>query len=308
MSIEVAAPRVLSERLPRPTRLGPYLWLLPALALFGVFRFYPLLFGLFLSVHKWDGMAPMVFVGLANFREALFADPLFWQSLAHNAIYAVGTVIGKNVLALAIAILLNYELRGRVFFRTTLFMPVVMSLVVVGILWTWIYNYQFGLLNNLLEMGGLGRWRAEWLGSTKLSLYSLIFVDIWKFFGYHMVIYLAGLQAIPPVLYEAATIDGATAWHQFRHVTVPMLRAIIVINVTIALMGAFNVFDLVYVMTKGGPNNATSVVVLEAYQQAFEFYKLGYGAAISVILMVIVIALSVVQIRLMKGASAEEYK
>jgi raffinose/stachyose/melibiose transport system permease protein len=182
-----------------------------------------------------------------------------------------------------------------------------MSLVVVGILWSWIYNYQFGLLNNLLQMVGLGAWRGAWLGSTTLSLYALILVDVWKFFGYHMVIYLAGLQAIPPVLYEAAVIDGATAWRQFRHVTLPMLRAIVVVNVTISLMGAFNVFDLVYVMTRGGPNNATNVVVLEAYQQAFEFYKLGYGAAISVLLMLIVIALSVAQIRLMRGERAEEY-
>jgi ABC-type sugar transport system permease subunit len=288
-------------------RLWPYLWLLPALALFGVFRLYPLIFGFVLSLHKWDGMAPMIFVGLANFREALFEDPLFWQSLSHNAIYAIGTVTGKNLLALGLAVLLNVELRGRVFFRTTLFMPVVMSLVVVGILWSWIYSYQFGLLNQLLQLVGLGNFRAEWLGNTTLSLYSLIFVDIWKFFGYHMVIYLAGLQAIPPILYEAATIDGATAWQQFRRITVPMLRAIVVVNLTISLMGAFNVFDLVYVMTRGGPNNSTSVVVLEAYQEAFEFYKLGYGAAISVVLMLIVIALSLAQIRLMRGERAEEY-
>ena len=306
--MELAAPRVLSRRrVSRAARLRPYIWLLPALALFCVFRLYPLLFGFFLSLHKWDGMTPMAFVGLANFREALFGDPLFWLSLSHNAIYAIGTVIGKNVLALALAVILNAELRGRAFFRTTLFMPVVMSLVVVGILWSWIYNYQFGLLNNLLQMIGLGNFRAEWLGNTNLSLYSLIIVDIWKFFGYHMVIYLAGLQAIPPVLYEAAVIDGAAAWQQFWHVTVPMLRAIMVVNVTISLMGAFNVFDLVYVMTRGGPNNSTNVVVLESYQQAFEFYKLGYGAAISIVLMVIVIALSLAQIRLMRGERAEEY-
>jgi ABC-type sugar transport system permease subunit len=306
--MELTAPRVLPRRrVSRAARLRPYIWLLPALALFCVFRLYPLLFGFFLSLHKWDGMAPMAFVGLAKFREALFGDPLFWLSLSHNAIYAIGTVIGKNVLALALAVILNAELRGRAFFRTTLFMPVVMSLVVVGILWSWIYNYQFGLLNNLLQMIGLSNFRAEWLGNTNLSLYSLIVVDIWKFFGYHMVIYLAGLQAIPPVLYEAAVIDGAAAWQQFWHVTVPMLRAIIVVNVTISLMGAFNVFDLVYVMTRGGPNNSTSVVVLESYQQAFEFYKLGYGAAISIVLMVIVIALSLAQIRLMRGERAEEY-
>ena len=308
MPIELTAPQAFTRtRAVWPARLQPYVWLLPALALFGLFRLYPLLFGFFLSLHKWDGMAPMVFVGLANFKEALFDDPLFWRSLSHNAIYALGTVVGKNVLALGLAVMLNAEIRGRAFFRTTLFMPVVMSLVVVGILWSWIYNYQFGLLNNLLQTVGLDRLRAEWLGNTSLALYAVIVVDIWKFFGYHMVIYLAGLQSFPPALYEAATIDGASTWQQFRRVTLPMLRAIVVVNLTISLMGAFNVFDLVYVMTRGGPNNATSVVVLDAYQQAFEFYKLGYGAAISILLMLIVIVLSLVQIRLMRGARAEEY-
>ena len=150
---------------------------------------------------------------------------------------------------------------------------------------------QFGLLNDFLQTISLGALRAEWLGNTKLALSAVIFVDIWKFFGYRMVIYLAGLQSIPPALYEAATIDGATTWQQFREVMLPMLRAIIVVNLTIALMGAFDVFDLVYVMTRGRPNNATNVVVLQAYRAGVRVLQLGYGTAITIVLMLIVIVL-----------------
>lgn len=285
--------------------LQAYLWLAPALALFLVFRLYPLLFGVYLSFHQWDGMAAPVFRGLANFRQALFEDTVFHQALWHNVVYAIGTVLGKNVIALALAVALNAPLRGRVVFRATLFAPVVMSFVVVGLLWTWIFNVQFGLLNSLLQTVGLSGLRADWLGDPRIALYALIGVDIWKWYGFHMVIYLAGLQTIPPSLYEAAMIDGASAWQQFSRLTLPLLRPIIVVNVTLSLMGAFNVFDLVYVMTQGGPFNATNVVMLHAYLQGFKFYHMGYAAAISCVLLVLVTALSGLQIRLLKGERYE---
>ena len=308
MPIELTAPQAFTRtRAVWSARLQPYVWLLPALALFGLFRLYPLLFGFFLSLHKWDGMAPMVFVGLANFKEALFDDPLFWRSLSHNAIYALGTVVGKNVLALGLAVMLNAEIRGRAFFRTTLFMPVVMSLVVVGILWSWIYNYQFGLLNNLLQTVGLDRLRAEWLGNTSLALYAVIVVDIWKFFGYHMVIYLAGLQCYP-----ARTLRGRHHRRSLDVAAVPPGDPAHAAGHRGGQPDHLPHGGLQRLRSRvrddaGRPDNATSVVVLDAYQQAFEFYKLGYGAAISILLMLIVIVLSLVQIRLMRGARAEEY-
>lgn len=286
-------------------RLTPYLWVLPAVALFVVFRLYPMAFGLYLSLNEWDGIKPMVFRGLANYRQALFEDAVFWLALWHNVVFAVGTVIGKNGLAIVLAVLLNADIRGRTFFRTTLFMPVVMSFVVVGLLWGWIFNFQFGLLNSLLVAAGLDGWRTDWLGDPRLALFSLIGVDVWKWYGFHMVIYLAGLQTIPPVLYEAAIIDGATAWQQFWRVTLPLLRPIVVVNVTLALMGAFNVFDLIYVMTQGGPANATNVVMIHAYLQGFKFYQMGYASAISYVLMLIVIVVSGLQIWLLRGESYE---
>jgi ABC-type sugar transport system permease subunit len=289
----------------RSARLTPYLWVQPAVVLFAVFRLYPLAFGFYLSLNKWDGIQPMVFRGLANYQQALFEDPLFWQALWHNVVFAVGTVVGKNVIAIVLAVLLNADLRGRTFFRTTLFMPVVMSFVVVGLLWGWIFNFQFGLLNNLLAAVGLEGLRTDWLGDPGHALYSLIGVDVWKWYGFHLVIYLAGLQAIPVVLYEAATIDGASGWQQFWRLTLPLLRPIVVVNVTLSLMGAFNVFDLIYVMTQGGPVNATNVVMIHAYLQGFKFYEMGYASAISYVLMLIVIVVSAVQIRLLRGEAYE---
>lgn len=299
-----AAPRVATPAW-RAVRLTPYLWVLPAVVLFAVFRLYPLAFGLYLSLNEWDGIQPMVFRGLANYRQALFEDAVFWLALWHNVVFAVGTVVGKNVIAIVLAVLLNADLRGRAFFRTTLFMPVVMSFVVVGLLWGWIFNYQFGLLNNLLVAAGLENWRTDWLGDPRRALFSLIGVDVWKWYGFHMVIYLAGLQTIPAVLYEAAIIDGASRWQQFWRLTLPLLRPIVVVNVTLALMGAFNVFDLIYVMTQGGPANATNVVMIHAYLQGFKFYLMGYASAISYVLMVIVIVLSALQIRLLRGERYE---
>ncbi|HEV8635297.1 MAG TPA: sugar ABC transporter permease [Chloroflexota bacterium] len=292
----------------RAWRLGwvkPYLWILPAVALFAVFRLYPMAFGLYLSFQQWDGVKPMAFVGLANFRQAVLEDATFHLALWHNVVYAVGTVVGKNAVALVLAVLLNGQIRGRAFFRTTLFMPVVMSFVVVGLLWSWIFNFQFGLLNSLLVAAGLGDWRVDWLGNPSVALYALIGVDVWKWYGFHMVIYLAGLQTIPPSLYEAAMIDGASVWQQLRRITLPLIRPIMVVNVTLALMGAFNVFDLIYVMTQGGPANATNVVMIHAYLQGFKFYNMGYAAAISYVLMAIVTVLSALQIRLMRSERYE---
>src|SRR5437764_5881413 len=265
----------------------PYVWISPALLVFGVFTLLPLAAGVALSLVTWDGIHAVRWEGLGNYVQVL-QDQAFWQALVHNVIYAVGTVVGKIVIALALAVLLNRALPGRAFFRTILFMPVVMSFVVVGLIWSWIYNYNFGLLNAILGMLGLQAWKQDWLGNASIALGALIVVDIWKWFGFHMVINLAGLQSIPNELYEAARIDGASAWQSFWHVTLPLLKPVTMINVLLATSGAFNVFDLVYVMTEGGPVNSTDVAMLHIYTQAFQFYRFGYSAAMSYILLILV--------------------
>src|SRR2546421_5041653 len=279
--------------------LYPYVWISPALLVFGVFTLLPLAAGLALSLVTWDGIHAVRWEGLGNYVQVV-QDQAFWQALIHNVIYAVGTVVGKIVIAFALAVLLNRALPGRAMFRTILFMPVVMSFVVVGLIWSWVYNYNFGLLNAILGFLGLQTWKQDWLGNPSLALAALIAVDMWKWFGFHMVIFLAGLQSIPNELYEAARIDGANAWQSFRRVTVPLLKGVMMVNVLLATSGAFNVFDLVYVMTEGGPVKSTDVAMLHIYTQAFQYYQFGYSAAMSYVLLIVVSMVSLVLMRVLR--------
>ena len=258
--------------------------------------------GLYLALLRWDGIEPPVFVGLQNFQRML-QDEVIGLALWNNTVYALGTVAGKIVLSLALALFLNQSLRGRTFYRTALFLPVVMSFVVVGILWAWLYNSQFGLVNSLLRALGLDFLILEWLGDPKVALWSLIVVDIWKWYGFHMVIFLAGLQTIPVELYEAARIDGATRLQQFWRITLPLLQPVMLVNVTLSLMGGFNVFDIPYVMTEGGPANSTMVMALHIYIRGFKFYRFGYSAAMSYLLLLLVTIIAAIQMKLMSRGS-----
>jgi len=287
----------LARRFPK---LTPYLWVLPALTVYGIFKLYPLVSGLQMSLLRWDGIEEPRYIGLRNF-EKILSDEMTATVLMNNVHYAVGTVVGKIVLSLFLAILLHQALKGRTFYRTSLFMPVVMSFVVVGVLWSWLFNPQFGLINSLLRGLGLEFLVQDWLGDAAVALNSLILVDIWKWYGFHMVIFLAGLQSIPDELYEAARIDGASVWQQFLHVTLPMLQPVMIVNVTISVMGAFNVFDIPFIMTAGGPANATNVMALHIYIRGFKFYRFGFSAALSYVLLVIVTLVAAIQLKLMTG-------
>jgi raffinose/stachyose/melibiose transport system permease protein len=269
----------------------PYLWIAPALAVFAVFTLLPVAVALGLSFTAWDGTADPVFNGLDNYVQA-FTDANYWTAILHNIQYAVGTVVGKLVLSLGLALAMNQVLPARAIFRTALFLPVVLSFVVVGLLWSWIFNYDAGLLNGMLGHLGLEGLQRDWLGDPKVALWALIIVDIWKWFGFHMIIFLAGLQSIPTELYEAGRIDGASSWRLLRFITLPLILPISLINLVLATSGAFNVFDVVYVMTEGGPVNATNVAMMEIYKQAFQFYHFGYSSALSVVQLVLVSLIS----------------
>ena len=281
---------------------APYLWVLPALVMYAIFKLTPMIAGIYLAMLRWDGIEPPTFVGLQNFQR-MFRDEIIGLALWHNVVYALGTVAGKIVLSLILALLLNQALRGRTFYRTALFLPVVMSFVVVGILWTWLYNFQFGLVNSLLRGMGLDFLILDWLGDPKVALWSLILVDVWKWYGFHMVIFLAGLQTIPTELYEAARIDGAGRWQQFWRITLPLLQPVMLVNVTLSLMGGFNVFDIPYVMTEGGPANSTMVMALHIDVRGFKFYRFGYSAAMSYVLLLLVTIIAAIQMKLMSRGS-----
>jgi len=286
-------------------KLAPYLWILPALLFYLVFKIVPMIGGIYLALLRWDGLEAAKFVGLENFQRML-DDEVIPLAFLHNVEYAIGTVAAKVVLSLCLALLLNQAIKGRAFYRTALFMPVVMSFVVVGILWSWLYNAQFGLVDSLLHALHLDALILDWLGDTRVALWSLVAVDTWKWYGFHMVIFLAGLQTIPNELYEAARIDGASRLRQFWNITLPLLQSVLTVNVTLSLMGALSVFDIPYVMTEGGPANSTIVMALHIYLRAFKFYKFGYGAAMSYVMMIVVAIIAAVQIRLMSRGETDQ--
>ena len=286
--------------------LPGYAMLLPALILLGVFVVAPVAYGLYLSLLRWNGFEPPVFVGLDNYVRLWERDRIFRQALSNNVVFAVAVVVGKNVLGLFLALLLNQRLRGSVLFRTALFLPVTMSFVVIGLLWSWIYNPTFGLLDAGLNAVGLGELSRPWLSDPTTALWAIIAVDIWKWTGFHMVLYLAGLQTIPRELYEAATLDGAGRWRQLFDVTLPMLAPVTFVNVLLAMNGAFvRNFDLVYVMTGGGPNNQTEVVLTHMVAEAFRQGNLGYSAAMGYVLFAIVAVISAVYIRLAQAGARD---
>lgn len=275
--------------------------ILPAAALLILFFVWPFLHGLWLSAHAWDGFSPPVFRGVDNYLR-LASDRIFLGALSNNVIFVVAVVVLKNVLGLAVALLLDKAVFGRAFFRAAAFVPVTMSFVAVGLLWSWIYNPVFGLLNAALDLFGLSFLKLSWLGDADVALYSIIAVDVWKWLGFHAVIYLAGLRTIPLELHESATVDGASPWQRLRHVTLPMLMPIVFINTLLAFSGAFTRnFDIVYVLTKGGPNHATEVVLTDMVNRAFQTGQMGYAAAMGYVLFLIVGLMSVAMLALIRS-------
>lgn len=301
VSDEILARPVQATRQHRFMRAAvPYLWLLPAMVTYTIFKLVPLFSSFYLALIDWNGLDPAKYVGLRNF-ERMLEDSDILIALLHNVQYAIGTVIGKIVLSLFLAVLLNQALRGRSFYRTALFLPVIMSFVVISVLWTWMYDSEVGMVNAMLSLIGLGWLKQDWLGNPNIAMISLIIVDIWKWYGFHMVIFLAGLQTIPEDLYEAAMVDGASRIVQFWRITLPLLKPVMLINVTLSLMGAFNVFDIPFIMTEGGPAKATLVAALHIYIRGFKFYKFGYASALSIVLLALVSIMAAVQMKLMSS-------
>jgi raffinose/stachyose/melibiose transport system permease protein len=277
-----------------------FFMIVPAAVLVGLFYLWPFVNGFWLSLQNWDGFSPPTWAGLSNYLR-LAGDHVFLSALRNNVIFVVAVITLKNGLGLALALLLNRAVRGRTFFRAAAFIPVTMSFVAVGLLWSWIYNPVFGLLNAALDLVGLGGLKASWLGDADIALYSIIVVDVWKWLGFHAVIYLAGLQTIPTELYESATMDGAKRLSQFWHITLPLLMPIVFINTILSLSGAFvRNFDIVYVLTKGGPNHATEVVLTYMMAKAFQDGAMSYAGAMGYVLFVIVGLASVGLLALMR--------
>jgi multiple sugar transport system permease protein len=275
--------------------VAPYLFLGPALLLFIVFVLLPMVFGIWLSLLEWDVLSPPRFVGLNNYEE-LLANPRFRFSIWVTILYTIGSVPVGIVLSMLCALALNQNIRFRTFFRSVLVLPTVTSLVAVGLLWRFIFSSEYGIVNYILALLEVSP--VPWLAQSPWALISVMVVDIWRHLGYNMVIILAGLQAIPSEVFEAAKIDGASSWQRFRYVTVPLLRPTLLFVSVISIISSFRSFDHIYVMTNGGPGDDTTVWVVYLYQEAFQFFRMGLASAAAYVLFALLLLLTFVQMRL----------
>lgn len=264
------------------------LFLLPALLGTLIFIIIPVLCSFGLSFAKWDLLNPITFVGLENYKN-LFNDKVFYQTLVNTIVFAISTSVFGVIIPLILASVLNSKIRGSEFFKTAYFLPFITPMIVLGIVWGWIFDPNIGLLNKLLHL------HINWLYDVKFAMPALIAVSVWKLIGYNMIIFLSTLSSISQSLFEAAKIDGANSLQTFRHVTVPMLSPTIFFVVIITTISSFQVFDLIYLMTQGGPFNSTNVLVYSIYQNAFEYFNVGKASAIAYVLFAIILILTLLQ-------------
>ena len=265
------------------------LLLSPALVLYVVFVFVPILQGIFYSLFKWNGLKPLTdFVGLANYQKAL-ADPLFTHAVGNNLLIVVLTMFVQIPIALGLAVFLNERFPGRAVFRVIFFLPYVISEVITGTLF-YLLLQPNGAFNSGLEAVGLGAFAQDWFGSLTLVMPTMFAVITWKYFGFHMIVLLAGLQNIPRELEEAAKVDGATSWQAFRGITLPLLGPTLRVSVFLSIIGSLQVFDVVWATTRGGPVHASDTMATYMIDFGFQRQQLGYGSAVSVLLFLMCFA------------------
>ncbi|MCC6456262.1 MAG: sugar ABC transporter permease [Caldilineaceae bacterium] len=296
---QMGAGNVVSRRKPlwqRPDKwLAGYLFVGPAVILLIVFSIISIGISLYLSFFDYDIISRGgPFVGLGNYREALFKDELFWTALLNTALYALGVVPGITIFAFLLAFAGHRVMYGKGVFRTIYFLPSITPLVVISLVWVWLYSPQ-GMFNQMLARIGVSG--PNWLMEPQTSLISVIIMSIWVHVGYYVVIYLAGLADIPRDFYDAAKVDGANTWQEIIYITVPLLRNVtLFVTVTLAI-GAFQVFTQIYIMTLGGPGSATTSMQLLIFRQGFQYFRMGYASALSWLLFAVIFVLVAIQLR-----------
>jgi multiple sugar transport system permease protein len=283
-----------SSSLRRSEALWAVVFLAPDVIGFLCFTLIPVIAALGLSFMHWDLIVRPAFAGLANYQNAL-RDKTFHLVLRNTAFYTLGTVPTGIALSLALALALNRPMRGVALLRSMYYLPVVSSTVAVALVWRWLYNPDFGILNWALSL--LGIRPVGWLTNTAWAMPAVMIMSVWKGLGYNMVIYLAGLQAVPQHLHEAAAVDGASAWRRFWSITLPLLSPTTFFVLVVSVIGSFPVFSQVYIMTAGGPANTTSTIVFYIYQNAFQYFKMGYASALAWVLFAIIFAFTLAQFR-----------
>jgi multiple sugar transport system permease protein len=281
-------------------RLGsfaPLLYLAPFLLFFTVFQIYPIFYGLYVSLTKWDLATAPRFIGLANY-QGLMRDSLFWTALRNTSLFVGLNAPLAVVIPLGLAILVNEPIHGRGIFRSAFTTPLMISVATVGVLWQWFYNPAFGLINYYLGLAGLPG--QSWLTTPGWAMVAVVVTTVWWTSGFNMILFLAGLQDIPEHLYDAAKIDGAGRWALFRYVTLPGLRATLLFVGVTTIIGSFRVFGQVFVMTNGGPFDTTRTIVQHIYETGFRYFKMGSASAVAWALFLIVVVFTLIQFRLLK--------
>ncbi|MGR9249227.1 carbohydrate ABC transporter permease [Rhizobium sp. WYCCWR10014] len=272
-------------------RVQALILLVPALAIYAVFALYPMLNVVILSFQKWNGLDPQrQFVGLANYSAIFTKDPVFWVAFRNTVIWTLMSLIFPPMVGLLLALSLNQKIFGRNGLRAIFYLPVIIAPIAVATMWKWMYDPFFGLFSQLLTSWGMQGWINDWLGNRDIALYSIFVAYLWQTVGFSMVLFLAGLQNVSQTLVEAARIDGAGRWKVFKHVTLPALRPTITIVLVLSVISSLKAFDIVYGLTGGGPAQSTQMLALWAFTQAMQIFDFGRGAAISVVLLLITMA------------------
>lgn len=265
-----------------------WIFVFPALLGMLIFIIIPIFFSFGLSFAKWDLLNPIQFVGLDNYKE-IFTEPLFGKILLNTVVFALATSFFGVIIPLIIAAIMNSKIRGTDFFKTAYFLPFITPMIVIGIVWEWIFDPNIGLLNKVLQV------HINWLYDPHWAMPALILVSVWKLIGYNMIIFLSGFSGISNSMFEAAKIDGANPVETFFYVTIPLLSPTIFFVVIITAVSSFQVFDLIYLMTQGGPLDSTNVLVYAIYKNAFEYFNAGKASAIAYVLFVIILVLTLLQ-------------
>ncbi len=281
--------------------LSNYLFVLPALIMFLVFSLYPFYQIFRLSVIKWDGISAVkTFVGLRHFKDIIFNNPVWWQSVWHAAFITLLALILQNILALALAIACDKDIKGGNIYRVIFYIPPVLSGIVIGIIWNWMFEGNFGLLNYWLTKMGLGSLARAWLADPKTALTCVAIIHMWKGFGWGFIIMLAGLQGIPRELYEAAKVDGATFWEVFRHVTMPLMIPVFILVSILTILGTMQIYDIIVSTTMGGPGYHTEVPITRILTNMTGYRRFGYACAMGLVFGALLLVVSLGQLKLSK--------
>lgn len=277
------------------------LFCLPALLVYIIFFIGPMISNITYSFSNWNGFSRHIkWIGFRNYKN-LISDNIFISSITHNIMYTAVVLIFQLGLALLFALILYKKIWGQNFFKTVFLMPVILSSITLTFIWSYMYDPMLGFINHFFDIIGCGFLKQSWLGDQRIALFSVAFVNIWQYVGYSMIIFIAGLNTIPESLFEAARIDGAGIWGTFRKVTLPLLAPSMTINIVLTTLGSFKVFDLIYLMTNGGPNNSTEVLATLVYRTGFTYGSMGYATAISTVMLLIIMIIGIIQTTILRS-------